>query len=79
MMHLSAQKKRVMLLLAGVPFLFCLFNYLAEKQFFGTYDKAALVISTAIVVVLATSFGQTLFDDGENLTTLDTNKEDDSQ
>ena len=62
-MILTPQRKRLIVLAAGLPLIFCLANYLSEWHFFGFYDKQALVISVVPVFVLFRWWRSDLFTD----------------
>lgn len=56
MSNLSTQNKRVIVVIAGMPFVFCLINYYFNLHFLEGYDLTALIVSTAVVLILVILF-----------------------
>jgi phage-related holin len=60
MLKLTYQRRRLLVVLAGVPFVLCLCNFYFDGHFFGKYDLTALVLSSILLFVVLSYIGPTV-------------------
>lgn len=60
MNQISFNTKRIIVGIASIALLFCLINFYFQLNFFGTFDKIALVLSFVFLGVVMHFFGSTL-------------------